>query len=97
MASLTRLAMIFSALGNERRLHLLNAIEKGISNPGELAKHMELPRSTVEKHIRVLLRAELVEKVPGLGSEGQLRVSYNIRDITRNLLEEAKKNLNIEE
>ncbi|MFX0095810.1 MAG: ArsR/SmtB family transcription factor [Candidatus Hodarchaeota archaeon] len=93
MVSLTRLALIFSALGSEKRLKLLKNIENGIANPGEITRKMKLPRSTIEKHIRVLLRAGLLEKQPSLSPEGQLRVYYTINNVTNHLIEIVKRNL----
>ena len=95
MASLTRIASVFSALGNKRRLELLDVIEKGISNPSEIARKMGIPRSTVEKHLRVLLNAGLVEKVPSLSPKGRLRLYYSIMDVTNILLEAVEKNVKI--
>jgi len=43
-------------------------------------------RSTVEKHFRVLLTANMVEKAPSLTKSGQLAIRYRIRDSTIELL-----------
>ena len=51
---------------------------------------MNIGRSTIEKHIRVLVEGEILEKNPGLSSEGQLRVYYNLLVNTRKLLEIAR-------
>lgn len=91
MSSRTQIAQIFRGLGNERRLQIVESIEKGISNPGEISHKMGLPRSTIEKHIRVLVDADLVEKLPGLTIEGRLRIYYSATKITKTLLETAKK------
>lgn len=85
-----QLAAFFSALGSEKRLDIVENIDKGISNPGELAKKMNVGRSTIEKHIRVLVEGEILEKNPGLSSEGQLRVYYKLRENIRKLLEIAR-------
>jgi len=85
-----QLATFFSALGSERRLEMIINIEKGISNPKELAKKMDIGRSTIEKHLRVLTEGGILKKYPGLSSEGQLRVYYKIRENARKLLEIAR-------
>lgn len=77
---------IFNALGNKRRLKILERIENGISNPGEIAKNMKISRSTVEKHLRVLKKANIIEKVPGLSSKGNLRVYYSLKKIVKKFL-----------
>ena len=101
MAPNKQLARVFSALGNETRLEILNMIEKNISNPGEIAQRKNMPRSTIEKHFRVMLAAGAVNKIPSLSPEGQLRVYYKITDITKNLIEMARNclddSINLEE
>jgi DNA-binding transcriptional ArsR family regulator len=91
MSEFTFLAKVFSALGNKRRLEILENIKNGISNPGEIALRMTLPRSTIEKHLRVLLNAKVVEKVPGLTSKGSLRVYYRTHEKVVNLIQNTKK------
>lgn len=76
---------VFKALGSESRLRILECIEEGVTNPGEIAKKLERPRSTIEKHLRVLLRAGLVEKVPDLNPKGNLRVIYRVNEVTHRL------------
>lgn len=87
MVTNQQLAAFFSALGNERRLKIVENIEKGISNPGQLSKKMDIARSTIEKHIRVLVEGGVLEKDPGLNPEGQLRVYYKVREKACKLLE----------
>ncbi len=91
MSFQTQIAQVFSGLGNERRLQIIESIEKGISNPGEISHKMGLPRSTIEKHIRILVDAGLVEKLPGLTIEGRLRIYYSTTKIAKTLLETARK------
>ncbi len=54
-----KIAEILSALGNVKRLDIINLISEGISNPGDISKQMASPRATIEKHIRVLLKANV--------------------------------------
>ncbi|MBD3191584.1 MAG: helix-turn-helix domain-containing protein [Candidatus Heimdallarchaeota archaeon] len=91
MVTNQQLAAFFSALGNERRLKIIENIEKGISNPGQLSKKMDTARSTIEKHIRVLVEGGVLEKDPGLNPEGQLRVYYKVRENVRKLLEMVRR------
>jgi predicted transcriptional regulator len=65
---------------------MLDCIQKGLSNPGEMAIEMKRHRSTVEKHLRVLLKAGIVEKVPSLSKGGQLQIRYKIRENAKELL-----------
>jgi predicted transcriptional regulator len=52
----------------------------------EIAKKLDRHRSTVEKHLRVLLKAGIVEKVPSLTKAGQLSVRYKVCDNAAELL-----------
>ncbi|MFW9879316.1 MAG: ArsR/SmtB family transcription factor [Candidatus Thorarchaeota archaeon] len=91
MAELSHIERVFSALGNKRRLEILDLIKDGISNPGEIARRMMLPRSTIEKHLRVLLNAKIVEKVPSLTSKGQLRVYYRMHNKISKIIQNTKE------
>jgi DNA-binding transcriptional ArsR family regulator len=71
---------LLKALADKSRLQILECIKKGVSNPGEIAKKLQRHRSTIEKHLRVLLTANIVEKVPSLTKGGQLAIRYKIRD-----------------
>ena len=55
---------ILKAVADKSRLQILECIQKGISNPGEIAKELKRHRSTIEKHLRVLLAASIIKKVP---------------------------------
>jgi predicted transcriptional regulator len=65
---------------------MLDCIQKGLSNPGEMAREMKRHRSTIEKHLRVLLKAGIIEKVPSLSKGGQLQIRYKIRENAKELL-----------
>ena len=54
--------------------------KKGMKPIEEMAKKLGRHRSTVEKHLRVLLKSGIIEKVPSLTIGGQLSVNYKIRD-----------------
>jgi len=71
---------LLKALADKSRLQILECIQEGTSNPGEIAKDLNRHRSTIEKHLRVLLAARIVEKVPSLTKGGQLSVRYKVRE-----------------
>ncbi len=77
---------LLKALADRSRLEILDCIERGVSNPGEIARKLDRHRSTVEKHLRVLLKAKIVEKVPTLTERGQLSIRYRLRDEAKALL-----------
>ena len=74
------------ALADESRLQILECIANNVANPGEIAKRLDRHRSTVEKHLRVLLKAGIVEKVPSLTKAGQLSIRYKICDDAEGVL-----------
>ena len=82
---------LLKALADKSRLQILECIRKGVSNPGEIAKRLKRHRSTIEKHLRVLLAANIVEKVPSLTKGGQLSIRYKIRDNANELLVTIQK------
>jgi DNA-binding transcriptional ArsR family regulator len=77
---------LLKALGDRSRLQIMECIQGGISNPGKIARNLNRHRSTVEKHLRVLLKAGIVEKVPLITSQGHLSISYKITDNAAKLL-----------
>jgi len=87
---------ILRALASKSRLQILECIQKGVSNPGQMARELKRHRSTIEKHLRVLLAAKIVEKIPSLSKGGQLTIRYEIRKNVSALLvtiQEASQNL----
>jgi DNA-binding transcriptional ArsR family regulator len=77
---------LLKALADKSRLQILECIQNQVANPGEIAKKLDRHRSTVEKHLRVLLKAGIVEKVPSLPKAGQLSIRYKVNDNGAELL-----------
>ena len=86
MSDYERMEKVLKALADKSRLQILDCIEKGVSNPGEIADELGRHRSTVEKHLRVLLKAGMVEKVPSLSKSGALAIRYKVRDSAKEFL-----------
>jgi DNA-binding MarR family transcriptional regulator len=82
---------ILKALASSSRLEILTCIETGFANPGEIARKLSQHRSTVEKHLRVMLLAGLVEKSPSLNASRQLSIRYKITPKARPLLDVISK------
>ena len=78
MSGLEKTERLLKALGDRSRLQIVECIQEGTSNPGKIARSLDRHRSTVEKHLRVLLKAGIVEKVPLLTAQGHLSISYKI-------------------
>ena len=69
-------ALNVNAFASRSRLRILECMQQGISNPGEIARKLKRHRSTIEKHLRVLLRADMMEKVPSLTKHFACRHIY---------------------
>jgi DNA-binding transcriptional ArsR family regulator len=82
---------LLKALGDRSRLQILECIQGGTSNPGKMARSLNRHRSTVEKHLRVLLSAGIVEKVPLLTKEGHLSIGYKITERAAKLFAAVKE------
>lgn len=91
MSGLEKTERLLKALGDKSRLQIVECIQGGISNPGKIARRLDRHRSTVEKHLRVLLKAGIVEKVPLLTSQGNLSISYRITQNAAKLLAAVKE------
>jgi DNA-binding transcriptional ArsR family regulator len=74
------------ALGDRSRLRILECIQKGLENPGQIALSLNRHRSTIEKHLRVLLKAGIVERIPILTSEDHLSITYIITEKAAKLI-----------
>jgi DNA-binding transcriptional ArsR family regulator len=73
-------------LADKSRLQILEWLSNQVANPGEIAKRLDRHRSTIEKHLRVLLKAGIIEKVPSLTKAGQLSIRYKVCDNATELL-----------
>ncbi len=87
MTEFEKAEKVFKALGSASRIHILDMIRNGTSNPGEISRRLHRDRSTVEKHLRVLLAAGIVQKVPSLKVDGRLTIGYSVRSEMKSLLE----------
>jgi DNA-binding transcriptional ArsR family regulator len=81
-----KIESLLKALGDRSRLQILECIQGGIVNPGKMASNLNRHRSTIEKHLRVLLKAGIVEKIPSLTNQGHLSISYKITEKATKLL-----------
>ena len=68
-----------SALASSTRLEILDMISEGHTNPGDIAERLNKHRSSIEKHLRMLVAAGIIEKEPSLNDRGQLSLRYRIR------------------
>jgi DNA-binding transcriptional ArsR family regulator len=90
MDSQEKTVRLLKALGDKSRLQILECVQDETSNPGKIALNLHRHRSTIEKHLRVLLRAGIVKKIPSLTSQGHLAIKYKITENAAKLLTALK-------
>jgi len=86
MSDYEKTEKILGALASKTRLQILECIQRGVSNPGDIARELKRHRSTIEKHLRVLLRAKIIKKVPSLTRGGNLTIRYETPENVKELL-----------
>jgi DNA-binding transcriptional ArsR family regulator len=59
--STTQAALALRALGEPRRVEILELLRKGPRSVGEIAEHVDVTQQAVSQHLAVLDRAGLVE------------------------------------
>lgn len=85
-----------SALASSARLEILNAISDGFANPGEIAERLDKHRSSIEKHLHILLVAGIIEKKPSLNKKGQLSIRYWVNNDLSELLSIVDKIIEVQ-
>ncbi len=64
------------AFASSTRLGIIDCIQLGITNPGDIAITLDKHRSTVENHLRILLDADVVKRVKTKSKKGILGSTY---------------------
>jgi DNA-binding transcriptional ArsR family regulator len=72
----SKLEKLMKAFASAIRLEIIECIQMGITNPGDIAITINKHRSTVENHLRILLDAEVVKKIQTKSEKGKLGVTY---------------------
>jgi len=70
MLDFSKLEKLMKAFASSTRLEIIDCIQLGISNPGDIAITINKHRSTVENHLRILLGADVVKKVQTKSKKG---------------------------
>jgi DNA-binding transcriptional ArsR family regulator len=78
--NLEKVERLLKAVADRSRLQILECIQNSIDNPGHMARNLHRHRSTIEKHLRVLLQAGIVEKTPSLTDQGHLSIRYKVKE-----------------
>ena len=87
---------LFSALASSVRLKILDSISNGFANPGEIAEKLNSHRSSIEKHLHILVIAGIIEKEPSLNKKSQLSVKYRIKADLSELLSFANRIIKVQ-
>ncbi|MHA1245006.1 MAG: ArsR/SmtB family transcription factor [Candidatus Heimdallarchaeota archaeon] len=66
------------ALASQTRLEILDHIQRGITNAGEIALSMDRHRSSIDRHLRILADANVVKKIPAKTKQGKIVAIYTL-------------------
>jgi len=63
MNDYNKMEQIMKAFASETRLEILDHIQRGITNAGEIALSMNRHRSSIDRQLRILSDANVIKKV----------------------------------
>ena len=63
MNDYNKMEQIMKAFASETRLEILDNIQRGITNTGEIALSMNRHRSSIDRQLRILSDANVIKKV----------------------------------
>ncbi len=72
----SKLEKLMKAFASSTRLGIIDCIQLGITNPGDIAITLDKHRSTVENHLRILLDADVVKRIKTKSKKGILGSTY---------------------
>ena len=78
MRDYIKMEQIMKALASQTRLEILDHIQRGITNAGEIALSMDRHRSSIDRHLRILTDANVVKKIPGKTKQGKIVAIYTL-------------------
>lgn len=82
-----RWAEVFSALGSEQRLHIVELLAGGEVQCQEILKRVELSQPAISYHLGKLERAGILEK-QRIGTRRCYRLSEDLKPMISNLMKE---------
>jgi len=62
MTDYNKLEQIMKAFASQTRLEMLDHIQRGLTNAGDIAMNMNRHRSSIDRHLRILAEANVVKK-----------------------------------
>ncbi|HUU77749.1 MAG TPA: ArsR family transcriptional regulator [candidate division Zixibacteria bacterium] len=63
MSDFSKVEILLKAFASTSRLEIIDCIQKGITKPGEIALKLNKHRSTIDKHLKILVEADVVKRV----------------------------------
>jgi DNA-binding HxlR family transcriptional regulator len=85
---------IFEALSSRVRLHIIEEMRKGEARPHELEKKLEITRSGLERHLKILLNVGFIKKIVYL-EEGKPRLKYQLSPTVEEFLQSLDKSVEL--
>ncbi|MBK5114835.1 MAG: helix-turn-helix transcriptional regulator [Candidatus Heimdallarchaeota archaeon] len=76
MMDFSKLEKLMKAFASSTRLEIIDCIQMGITNPGNIAITINKHRSTVENHLGILLEADVVKKIQTKSKKGVPGTTY---------------------
>jgi DNA-binding transcriptional ArsR family regulator len=78
--------IVLDALGNRARRDILGMLQKSDLSVGDIAARLPVSRPAVSKHLRILVKADLVEFTP-VGTSNIFRIKYQGFETARDYLD----------
>ena len=78
MTDYNKMEQIMKAFASQTRLEILDHIQRGITNAGEIALSMDRHRSSIDRHLRILAEANVVKKIPAKTKQGKIVTIYTL-------------------
>lgn len=95
MSDFSKIEILLKAFASTSRLEIIDCIQKGITNPGEIALELNKHRSTINKHLKILVEAEVVKRVDiSVKEDTTSTISYVLHKNANVLLATIKHLLN---
>jgi predicted transcriptional regulator len=69
---------IMKAYASQARLEILDHIQRGITNVSDIALSMGRHRSSIDRHLKILVDANIVKKVQAKSKQGKIVSIYTL-------------------
>ncbi|NHJ86351.1 MAG: ArsR family transcriptional regulator [Asgard group archaeon] len=76
MSDYKELEILMKAFASATRLEIIDYVQRGVVNTTEIAQKMNLHRSTIESHIKILVEANVLKKIQIKNTKGILTNTF---------------------